>query len=407
MEKAELLADFQARVDQFAKYHGFIEKTRAQADKFAKSVVEKVIADNIAKRDAVVAELIPAMADVEAVIADFERQKRGILEGQQGSRLKLEEMELRKAIGEVTDADFDQQTKDLQADLAKGNAQIAELDGDLSRFRAAMDVWTEIGTSAGVLNEVADEPEDAPEEEADDELEAFGEADDDDEPAPPPAPRPQSRQPLVIDESQEIESVDILEPESDVSDDVDVSAFHDDKSERVRFEAVGAVDDVSVVFADEDPADAEDEDEDDEEDDEDEDSASGRPSVRAGLKLEVGDVDTLLDDDLEQVEERQEDRPRRAVMLYQEGTAEEQIHPFTADVLTLGRGRDNDIQVKNDSKVSRYHCKLYRKSGNFYIEDNKSANGTLVNGELITERRLFGGEEIIIGETFFRFRIMD
>jgi pSer/pThr/pTyr-binding forkhead associated (FHA) protein len=56
--------------------------------------------------------------------------------------------------------------------------------------------------------------------------------------------------------------------------------------------------------------------------------------------------------------------------------------------------------------VSRFHCKLFRRSGNFYIEDNKSSNGTLVNGELITERRLFGGEEVIIGETFFRFRIM-
>lgn len=98
---------------------------------------------------------------------------------------------------------------------------------------------------------------------------------------------------------------------------------------------------------------------------------------------------------------------RRALLLYQEGTAEEQIYPFTGDILTVGRGRDNDIQIKNDSKVSRYHCKVYRRGANFYIEDNKSSNGTLVNGELITERRLFGGEEIIIGETFFRFRIME
>ena len=100
------------------------------------------------------------------------------------------------------------------------------------------------------------------------------------------------------------------------------------------------------------------------------------------------------------------DDSRRALLLYQEGTAEEQIYPFTGDVLTIGRGRDNDIQIKNDSKVSRFHCRLFRRGGNFYIEDNKSSNGTLVNGELITERRLFGGEEVIIGETFFRFRIM-
>jgi len=124
----------------------------------------------------------------------------------------------------------------------------------------------------------------------------------------------------------------------------------------------------------------------------------------------VNDLDLLGDDDSIDIEESAEDnddKPRRAVLLYQEGTAEEQIYPFTGEVMSLGRGRDNDVQVKNDSKVSRYHCKLYRRGPNFYIEDNKSANGTLVNGELITERRLFGGEEVIIGETFFRFRILD
>ena len=102
-----------------------------------------------------------------------------------------------------------------------------------------------------------------------------------------------------------------------------------------------------------------------------------------------------------------EEAPRRALLLYQEGTSEEQIYPFAGDQLTIGRGRENDIQIKNDSKVSRYHCKLFRRGNNFYIEDQKSSNGSLVNGELITDRRLFGGEEIVIGETFFRFRIME
>jgi pSer/pThr/pTyr-binding forkhead associated (FHA) protein len=130
----------------------------------------------------------------------------------------------------------------------------------------------------------------------------------------------------------------------------------------------------------------------------------------AGGDFEVDNINVVDGDDEIQIDDGQadkEDKPRRAVLLYQEGTAEEQIYPFTGEVMSLGRGRDNDVQVKNDSKVSRYHCKLYRRGPNFYIEDNKSANGTLVNGELITERRLFGGEEVIIGETFFRFRILD
>jgi hypothetical protein len=343
MEKAELLADFKAKVDLFEKYHGFIEKTQAQADKFAKAVVDKVIKDNTAKRDDVAADLVPLAIDIDGVIADLEREKEGVLEGQKGQKLALEEMELRKAIGELSDKDFDKETKGLQSDLKASDELIAGLDGELEKFNGEMDRWRGVGRQAGVLTD------------------SLVMMDEDDVP--------------------EIESVDILEPEADIEagDDVDVAGF---RQEGVRFEPGKQVDDVSVVFAEDDGEGAE-------------------------IKLEVGEMDTLLDEDLEAIEEEGDDRPRRAVMLYQEGTAEEQIHPFTGDVLTLGRGRDNDIQVKNDSKVSRYHCKLYRRNGNFYIEDNKSANGTLVNGELITERRLFGGEEIIIGETFFRFRIMD
>ena len=102
----------------------------------------------------------------------------------------------------------------------------------------------------------------------------------------------------------------------------------------------------------------------------------------------------------------EDDASRRAILLSNEGTPDEQIYALTGDVFTIGRGRDNDLQIKNDSKVSRFHCKLYRRAANFYLEDNKSSNGTMVNGELISERRLFGGEELVIGETFFRFRVM-
>ena len=103
---------------------------------------------------------------------------------------------------------------------------------------------------------------------------------------------------------------------------------------------------------------------------------------------------------------------RRAILIYQEGTAEEQIYSFSANMMRIGRGRAADgkpcdVQIKNDAKVSRHHCTIVQQEDRFHVEDNKSANGTLVNGELVTERRLFGGEEVIIGETFFRFRVLD
>ena len=115
----------------------------------------------------------------------------------------------------------------------------------------------------------------------------------------------------------------------------------------------------------------------------------------------------MLDERIEQSRRASSIKERhQALLIYQEGTAEEQIYPFTDDVLTIGRGRDNDIQIKNDARVSRFHCRLFRRSASIFIEDNKSAHGTLVNGALITERRLLGGEELFIGETVFRFRVV-
>lgn len=94
-----------------------------------------------------------------------------------------------------------------------------------------------------------------------------------------------------------------------------------------------------------------------------------------------------------------------AVLIYQEGTAEEQIYPVSASV-SIGSGRGNDIEIKNDARVVSEHCRIFADAGLWNVESIGSA-ATLVNGERATTRRLFGGEEIIVGETFFRFRLLD
>ena len=381
MEQSELLADFQSKVDDVVKFQGFIDKATAKANSFTAKVVEKVVSDNTAKRDAVVEVLIPLVGRIRESISDLEGQKADILGGQEASRVALEELELRLAIEELTQEEFEAAAADLQEEVAGGNEQIGEIEQELETIQTELDRWKDVAGAAGVADGLG------------------GVA------AQPATPEPVASAP-VAGEFEAKTQLTAPEPEADEEDlfggfgggddeveiseapEPDMSGFEgNDSNDGIFTESVSITEDVSVVFGDDDSD--------------------------GGLDLEVGDMDTLVDDDLVEVggvedeEEEDDGGERHAVMLYQEGTAEEQIYPFSNDVLTLGRGRDNDIQVKNDSKVSRYHCKLYRRSGNFYIEDNKSANGTLVNGELITERRLFGGEEIIIGETFFRFRIMD
>jgi pSer/pThr/pTyr-binding forkhead associated (FHA) protein len=64
---------------------------------------------------------------------------------------------------------------------------------------------------------------------------------------------------------------------------------------------------------------------------------------------------------------------------------------------TIGRGETNDLTL-DDGAASREHAVLEEKGGRFYIEDRKSKNGTLLNGQRITSHLLSNGDEIRIGE---------
>jgi len=64
----------------------------------------------------------------------------------------------------------------------------------------------------------------------------------------------------------------------------------------------------------------------------------------------------------------------------------------------VGRGRDADLQL-DDESVSRRHAKLFaREQGSAEIEDLGSQNGTLVNGKpIVGSARLDIGDHITLG----------
>jgi len=390
MDKAELLTAFQSRVAEFERYQGFIDKARSQSTKFAPAVVEKVVKDNTTKLQKVAEEVAPIVREVDGVTKGLETDRKGILDGRQTSQFALEELELRLAIGEMTDSDFEKESRELREALGSIDSRVGAIDKELADFKAIVEKWNGVSERAGIGQPAPVAV--AEEEEEEVEVEEVPSS-------PGGSGGATARAAVPVKESAKTEMFVRPQASSQVVEiaDEDVDAFGGEDEPIGHVEKVRVTEDVSAVF-DEGTEDQEQRDD---------------GAMRAKAPVELGELDVLGDDNDLEVEAGAADdvpvseEPRRAVLLYQEGTAEEQIHPFNGDEMTLGRGRDNDIQVKNDSKVSRYHCKLYRRGPNFYIEDNKSANGTLVNGELITERRLFGGEEVIIGETFFRFRIMD
>jgi pSer/pThr/pTyr-binding forkhead associated (FHA) protein len=55
---------------------------------------------------------------------------------------------------------------------------------------------------------------------------------------------------------------------------------------------------------------------------------------------------------------------------------------FDHNTVFIGRSFKNDIQI-GDNSISRKHLKVFRIGKRFFIEDLKSTNGTLINGEPI------------------------
>jgi len=81
---------------------------------------------------------------------------------------------------------------------------------------------------------------------------------------------------------------------------------------------------------------------------------------------------------------------------------------ITEDITILGRTRDCDIQI-DDQSVSSKHARIVSEpdpylDGNkiLFIEDLKSTNGTKLNGSPVVKEKLSDGDMLTIGFTEFQ-----
>ena len=65
--------------------------------------------------------------------------------------------------------------------------------------------------------------------------------------------------------------------------------------------------------------------------------------------------------------------------------------------LMIGRSPDAEIFL-DDVTVSRDHAQLVRRSGEWYLDDSGSLNGTYVNRRRIDSHRLEDGDELQVGK---------
>lgn len=67
------------------------------------------------------------------------------------------------------------------------------------------------------------------------------------------------------------------------------------------------------------------------------------------------------------------------------------------DITTAGRSVKSDIFL-DDVTVSREHAQFIRDGHEFFVRDHGSLNGTYVNRENVSERKLAAGDEVQIGK---------
>ncbi len=76
-------------------------------------------------------------------------------------------------------------------------------------------------------------------------------------------------------------------------------------------------------------------------------------------------------------------------------------YELKVDKTTIGRLEDNSVQIAEPS-VSSHHCEVHLKGSDVFIKDLNSTNGTIINGEKISEASLKPGQLLRLGNVEFR-----
>ncbi len=94
-----------------------------------------------------------------------------------------------------------------------------------------------------------------------------------------------------------------------------------------------------------------------------------------------------------------------AVLRALQGLRPGQLFPLEGESVVLGRHSACDV-VLESSAVSRQHARILNIDGAFYVEDLHSRNGTLLNGQPITQRQLLSeGDRLGICDLSFAFHL--
>ena len=105
-------------------------------------------------------------------------------------------------------------------------------------------------------------------------------------------------------------------------------------------------------------------------------------------------------------------RERHPALVFLRGELLAEPIPLEREEVTLGRALEADVRV-NDARASRMHARIRVERDpstgepRYRLEDLDSTNGTLLNGQPVSDAYLEDGDKLTIGEHLLRFDLLD
>ena len=118
------------------------------------------------------------------------------------------------------------------------------------------------------------------------------------------------------------------------------------------------------------------------------------------VKLKIADVRDAI---------ARAQRKQAALVVLQGSESDIGTHVVLDKIVTIGRDPTCELPLQDDG-ISRRHCRVQRgeEPTAFVVEDLRSTNGTLLNGESLTEpTRLRAGDRIYLGACVLKFTDSD
>jgi two-component system cell cycle response regulator len=122
-----------------------------------------------------------------------------------------------------------------------------------------------------------------------------------------------------------------------------------------------------------------------------------RPSARSSAEDE-GEATRITNLSSLESELRARRQQVQAFLVVLQGTNVGEMHKVEGPETVIGRAMSAQVRL-NDDGISRRHCRVLQIGGQVIIEDLASANGTLVNGEMIQQQALKEGDKVRLGAT--------